>query len=77
MSKEAIGENGVVLGSGDYWSRVNRSTFFGEGGLMRRTFEAVAVKKFAPGKKTLRCGKLTHLERGQVPSWIFHANGIY
>ncbi len=32
MSKEAIGENGAVLGSGDYWSRVNRSTFFG--GLM-------------------------------------------
>jgi hypothetical protein len=37
MSKEAIGENGAVLGSGDYWSRVNRSTFFG--GLMRRTSE--------------------------------------
>ena len=37
MSKEGIGENGVVLGSGDYWSRVNRSTFFG--GLMRRASE--------------------------------------
>ncbi|BAK97656.1 hypothetical protein OBV_04580 [Oscillibacter valericigenes Sjm18-20] len=37
MSKEGIGENGAVLGSGDYWSRVNRSTFFG--GLMRRTTE--------------------------------------
>lgn len=37
MSKEAIGENGAGLGSGDYWSRVNRSTFFG--GLMRRTSE--------------------------------------
>ena len=38
MSREAIGENGAVLGSGDYWSRVNRSTFFG--GLMRRASEA-------------------------------------
>jgi len=37
VSKEGIGENGAVLGSGDYWSRVNRSTFFG--GLMRRTSE--------------------------------------
>ncbi|MET0017082.1 hypothetical protein [Oscillibacter sp.] len=37
MSKEGIGENGAVLGSGDYWSRVNRSTFLG--GLMRRTSE--------------------------------------
>ncbi|WP_312634639.1 hypothetical protein [Oscillibacter sp.] len=38
MSREAIGENGAVLGSGEYWSRVNRSTFFG--GLMRRASEA-------------------------------------
>ena len=38
MSKEAIGENGSVLGSGEYWSRVNRETFFG--GLMRRASEA-------------------------------------
>jgi hypothetical protein len=37
VSKEGIGENGAVLGSGDYWSRVNRSTFLG--GLMRRTSE--------------------------------------
>jgi len=37
VSKKGIGENGAVLGSGDYWSRVNRSTFFG--GLMRRTSE--------------------------------------
>lgn len=27
MSKEATGENGAVLGSGDYWNRVNRATF--------------------------------------------------
>ncbi|WP_294855811.1 hypothetical protein [uncultured Oscillibacter sp.] len=38
MSKESTGENGAVLGSGEYWSRVNRSTFFG--GLMRRASEA-------------------------------------
>ncbi|WP_369281984.1 hypothetical protein [Oscillibacter sp. GMB15532] len=38
MSREAIGENGAVLGSGEYWSRVNRSTFFG--GLMQRASEA-------------------------------------
>lgn len=37
MSKAGIGENGVVLGSGDYWSRVNRSTFLGA--LMRWTSE--------------------------------------
>lgn len=37
MSREAIGENGAVLGNGEYWSRVNRSTFFG--GLMRRASE--------------------------------------
>lgn len=37
MSREATGENGVVLGSGEYWYRVNRATFFG--GLMRRTSE--------------------------------------
>lgn len=29
MSKEATGENGVVLGSNEYWDRVNRATFFG------------------------------------------------
>ena len=27
MSKEAIGENGAVLGNGEYWSRVNRPPF--------------------------------------------------
>ena len=32
-----IGENGAVLGSGDYWSCVNRSTFLGA--LMQRTSE--------------------------------------
>lgn len=37
MSKEAIGENGAVLGSGEYWNRVNRSTFFG--GVMRQAAE--------------------------------------
>ena len=29
MSKEATGENGAVLGSNEYWDRVNRATFFG------------------------------------------------
>lgn len=29
MSKEATGENGAVLGSGEYWNRVNRAAFFG------------------------------------------------
>ena len=29
MSKEETGENGAVLGSSDYWNRVNRATFFG------------------------------------------------
>lgn len=33
MSKEATGENGALLGSSEYWSRVNRATFFGQ--LMR------------------------------------------
>ncbi len=33
MSKEATGENGAVLGSNDYWERVNRATFWGR--LMR------------------------------------------
>lgn len=28
MSKEATGENGAVLGSGEYWNRVNRRRFF-------------------------------------------------
>lgn len=35
MSKEAVGINGAVLGSGEYWNRVSRSTFFG--GLMQQT----------------------------------------
>ena len=29
MSKEAIGENSTILGSGAYWERVNRATFSG------------------------------------------------
>lgn len=29
MSKEATGENGTILGSNEYWDRVNRATFFG------------------------------------------------
>ena len=33
MSKEATGENGAILGSSEYWDRVNRATFFGR--LMR------------------------------------------
>ena len=33
MSKEATGENGAILGSSEYWDRVNRTTFFGR--LMR------------------------------------------
>ena len=37
MSREAIGENGAVLGSNEYWSRVNHATFFG--GLMQRPSE--------------------------------------
>lgn len=37
MSKEATGENGAILGGGEYWSRVNRTTFFG--GLMGRPSE--------------------------------------
>ena len=37
MSKEATGENGAVLGSSDYWNRVNRATFFGT--LMQRPSE--------------------------------------
>lgn len=37
MSQEAIGENEAVLGSSQYWNRVNRSTFFG--GLMGRPSE--------------------------------------
>ena len=28
MSKEATGENGAILGSSEYWDRVNRATFF-------------------------------------------------
>ena len=27
MSREAIGENGAVLGSNEYWNRVNHATF--------------------------------------------------
>lgn len=30
MSKEATGSNGAILGSSDYWDRLNRSTFFGD-----------------------------------------------
>lgn len=30
MSKEATGGNGALLGSSDYWDRLNRSTFFGD-----------------------------------------------
>ena len=37
MSKEAIGENGSILGSNEYWSRVNRDTFWGK--LMRQSAE--------------------------------------
>ena len=29
MSKEAVGQNGAVLGSSDYWDRLNRSTYIG------------------------------------------------
>ena len=29
MSKEAIGENGAILGSGGYWRLVNHATFLG------------------------------------------------
>ena len=29
MSKEAVGQNGAILGSPDYWDRVNRSTYIG------------------------------------------------
>ena len=27
MSREAIGDNGAVLGSNEYWNRVNHATF--------------------------------------------------
>ena len=27
MSKEAVGQNGAILGSSDYWDRLNRSTY--------------------------------------------------
>ena len=37
MSKEATGENGAILGSREYWNRVNRATFFGA--LMRNSSE--------------------------------------
>ncbi len=30
MSKEATGSNGAILGSAEYWDRLNRSTFFGD-----------------------------------------------
>ena len=29
MSKEAIGQNGAVIGSSEYWQRTNQSTFLG------------------------------------------------
>ena len=35
MSKEAVGQNGAVLGSWAYWERLNQSTFLG--GLMSHT----------------------------------------
>lgn len=35
MSKEAVGQNGAVLGSWAYWDRLNQSTFLG--GLMSHT----------------------------------------
>ncbi len=46
MSKEAVGQNGAVLGSADYWERLNRSTYIGTA--MQRTseteyFEAVKL----------------------------------
>lgn len=37
MSKEAIGENGSVLGSSAYWNSINSATFFGK--LMQRPSE--------------------------------------
>lgn len=37
MSKEAVGQNGAVLGSADYWDRLNRSTYIGT--VMQRTSE--------------------------------------
>lgn len=37
MSKEAVGQNGAVLGSADYWDRLNRSTYIGT--VMQRTTE--------------------------------------
>ena len=37
MSKEATGENGAILGSSEYWDRVNCTTFFGR--LMRNASE--------------------------------------
>ena len=37
MSKEAVGQNGAVLGSFDYWDRLNRSTYIGTA--MQRTSE--------------------------------------
>ena len=37
MSKEAVGQNGAVLGSADYWDRINRSTYIGT--VMQRTSE--------------------------------------
>ena len=37
MSKEAVGQNGDVLGSSDYWDRLNRSTYIGTA--MQRTSE--------------------------------------
>ena len=37
MSKEAVGQNGAVLGSSDYCDRLNRSTYIGTA--MQRTSE--------------------------------------
>ena len=37
MSKEAVGQNEAILGSPDYWDRLNRSTYIGTA--MQRTSE--------------------------------------
>ena len=52
MSKEAVGQNGAVLGSADYWDHLNRSTYIGTA--MQRTseteyFEAVKLAWFVGG----------------------------
>lgn len=37
MSREAVGQNGAILGSPDYWDRLNRSTYIGA--VMQNTSE--------------------------------------